>query len=338
MKSTKLIASLTIIALLVPGLGAQSLTKSGTTAAQFLKIDVGPRAIAMGGAFTATANDISAIYWNPAGLASNLSGEAFFNHTDWFLDIAMEYAGVAIHVPGIGTIGGFVTALTMDDMMVRTENRPEGTGEFFDAGGLAIGLSYARSLTERFSIGFNAKYISEHIWHTSATGFALDIGTIYRIPVENEFRIGASISNFGTKMKLDGRDLINIIQVGGSSGNLINTKVDIEEYELPLTFRVGVAMDVWKTEDSRLTTAIDAVHPNDHTEFVNSGFEYSWNEIALFRAGYKSLFEENTEQGLTFGFGLHYRIANYVKLKIDYAYQEFGRLTDVHQFSFGIKF
>ena len=83
----------------------------------------------MGGAFTATANDISAIYWNPAGLASNLSGEAFFNHTDWFLDIAMEFAGVAVHVPGIGTIGGFVTALTMDDMLVRTEDQPEGTGE-----------------------------------------------------------------------------------------------------------------------------------------------------------------------------------------------------------------
>jgi len=337
MKSIKLVFFVIMI-VLISKLSAQSLTKSGTTAAQFLKIDVGPRAIAMGGAFTATANDISALYWNPAGIASNLSGEAFFNHTDWFLDIAMEYAGVAVHVPGIGTIGGFVTALTMDDMLVRTEERPEGTGEFFDAGGLAIGLSYARNLTERFSIGFNAKYISEHIWHTSASGFALDIGTIYKIPIMNEFRIGASISNFGTKMKLDGRDLINIIQIGGTSGNLINTKIDIEEYELPLIFRVGLAMDVLKTEDSRLTTAVDAIHPNDHTEFVNSGIEYSWNEIAFFRAGYKSLFEENTEQGLTFGFGLHYRIIDYVKLKIDYAYQEFGRLSDVHQFSFGIKF
>ena len=338
MKSIKITFLSVFIIVMIFELSAQSLTKSGTTAAQFLKIDVGPRAIAMGGAFTATANDVSALYWNPAGLASNLSGEAFFNHTDWFLDIAMEYAGVAIHIPGIGTIGGFVTALTMDDMLVRTEERPEGTGELFDAGGLAIGLSFARSLTERFSIGFNAKYISEHIWHTSATGLALDIGTIYKIPVVNEFRIGASISNFGTKMKLDGRDLINIIQVGGTSGNLINTKIDIEEYELPLIFRVGIAMDVLKTEESRLTTAIDAIHPNDHTEFVNSGIEYSWNEIAFLRAGYKSLFEENTEQGLTFGFGLHYRIIDYIKLKIDYSFQEFGRLTDIHQIAFGIKF
>jgi len=338
MKPKKIFVIVLITSFIISGLHAQNLTKSGTTAAQFLKIDVGPRAIGMGGAFTATADDISAAYWNPAGLASNLSGEAFFNHTDWFLDVALEFVGAAVHVPGVGTIGGFVSALTMDDMDVRTEELPEGTGERFDAGGLAIGLSYARNLTDRFSIGFNAKYISEYIWHSKAAGFALDIGTIYRIPIKNEFRIGASISNFGSKMKLDGRDLIDIKQVGGTGGNLINTKTDIDAYELPLTFRVGVAMDVWKTEGSRLIAAVDAVHPNDHTEYLNSGMEYAWNEIFMIRAGYKSLFEKDTEQGLTAGFGIHYRLMDYVMLKIDYAYQEFGRLTDVHQFAFGIKF
>jgi opacity protein-like surface antigen len=338
MKTTKMFGSLFVIICLVSGLSAQNLTKAGTTAAQFLKIDVGPRAIGMGGAYTATATDISAIYWNPAGLAYNTSGEAFFNHTDWFMDIAMEYAGVAVHVPGVGTIGGFVSTLLMDDMLVRTEERPQGTGEKFDAGGLAIGLSYARKLTGRFFIGFTGKYIREHIWHTSANGFALDVGTIYRIPIKNEFRIGAGISNFGTKMKMDGRDLIDIIQVGGSSGNLINTKTEIDAYDLPLTFRVGVALDVWKTDYSRLTTAVDAIHPNDHTEYLNSGLEYAWNEIFMLRAGYKSLFEENTEQGLTLGFGIQYRVMNYMQLVIDYAFQEFGRLNDVHQFALGVKF
>lgn len=338
MKAIKLLLALIFCVFSVSGIKAQTQTKSGTTAAQFLKIDVGPRAIGMGGAFTATANDVSAIYWNPAGLASNLSGEAFFNHTDWFLDIALEYAGVAVYVPDVGTIGGFVSALTMNDMDVRSEARPEGTGERFDAGGLAIGLSYARKLTDRFSIGFNVKYIREFIWHSASSGFAVDVGTIYRIPVKNEFRIGASISNFGSKMKLDGRDLIEIDQVGGSGGNLINTKTDIDAYELPLTFRVGVAMDVWKSGESKLITAVDAVHPNDHTEFINSGFEYAWNGVFMVRAGYKSLFEAGSEQGLTLGFGIRYRLMDYVRLNIDYAYQEFGRLTDVQQFSFGVKF
>ena len=113
---------------------------------------------------------------------------------------------------------------------------------------------------------------------------------------------------------------------------------DIDEYELPLTFRVGIATDLLRTDAYRLTTAVDAIYPNDHTDFVNSGFEYAWNEVFLIRGGYKSLFEEETEQGLTFGFGLYYRVMDYIKLKIDYAYQDFGRLTDVHHFSFGLEF
>lgn len=323
---------------LISGMSAASLSKSGTTAGQFLKIDIGARAIGMGGAFVATANDISALHWNPAGLAQNPSGEAFFNHTDWFLDIAMEYAGVAVNVPGIGTVGGFISSMGMDDMMVRTEERPEGTGEMFSAGGLAIGLSYSRKLTDRFSFGFNAKYISEYIRHSKATGFALDIGLLYTIPIINEFRIGGSILNFGSKMRLDGRDLYEINQVGGPGGNLINTKIEVEEWELPLTFRVGVAADLIKSEAHRLTTAVDAIHPNDHTEFLNTGLEYSWNELFMIRGGYKALFQDDTDQGLTLGFGLHVRIVDHVKVKVDYAYQEFQKLPDVHQFSFGINF
>jgi opacity protein-like surface antigen len=338
MKPIKIIVMVLISGSLASGLFASSLSKSGTTVAQFLKIDIGARAIGMGGAFVATANDISALHWNPAGLAINPSGEAFFNHTDWFLDIAMEYAGVAVNVPGIGTIGGFISSMGMDDMMVRTEERPEGTGELFGAGGLAIGLSYSRKLTERFSFGFNAKYISEYIANSNATGFALDIGLLYAIPIINEFRIGGSILNFGSKMKLDGRDLYEISQPGGPGGNLINTKIDVEEWELPLTFRIGVAADIIKSEANRLTAGVDAIHPNDHTEFLNTGFEYSWNELFLVRAGYKSVFQEDSDQGLTLGFGLHMRIVDHVKIKVDYAYQEFNRLPDVHQFSFGINF
>ena len=338
MKAMNNVLSLMLSFALISGTSAASLSKSGTTVGQFLKIDVGARAIGMGGAFVATADDISAMHWNPAGLALNPSGEAFFNHTDWFLDIAMEHAAVAVTVPGIGTIGGFISSMGMDDMLVRTEDRPEGTGEMFGAGGLAIGLSYSRKLTEQFSFGFNAKYISEYISHSKATGFALDIGLLYAIPILNEFRIGGSITNFGSKMQLDGRDLYEINQVGGPGGNLINTKVEMEEWDLPLTFRVGVAADIIRAETHRLTTAVDAVHPNDHTQFLNTGLEYSWNELFMVRGGYKALFQEDTAQGLTLGFGLHVRIVDHVKIKVDYAYQEFNRLPDVHQFSFGINF
>lgn len=326
--------------LLTAGLTFGQSTKSGTTAAQFLKIGVGPRAIGMGSAFAATANDLTAIYWNPAGLASNSSSEAFFNHTNWIADVGYDFAGFSTNLPGFGTVGVFVTVLNaIDGMLVRTVETPEGTGEKFDAGGMSVGLSYARNLTDNFSIGFNAKYIREYIWNESAVGFAFDAGVLYKIPILNEFRLAASVSNFGTKMKMDGRDILEIKQVGEQgTGNLINSYIELDEWDLPLMFRVGVAADLLKSESSRLTYALDAVHPNDHTEYVNTGVEYGWNETIFVRTGYNSLFEQDSEKGFTFGVGLNYRLIESVRVMFDYAYQDFGRLENVHYFSFGVKF
>jgi len=338
MKKIYLKLFLTILVISASVMHSQDLTKTGTTAAQFLKIGVGPRAIGMGGAFAATADDITSLYWNPAGLANNFSNEAFFNHVEWFLDVNFDYAAFSSHIPGLGTIAAFANVLSMEDMIVRTTDRPEGTGEFFSSGAMSLGLSYARFLTDNFSIGFNVKYVREHIWNESAAGFALDIGTMYKIPILNEFRLAASVSNFGTKMKLHGRDIIQVTQVGAGEGNTINTDIQLDEFDLPLLFRVGVATDIVKSDNSRLTLAVDAVHPNDNTEAINTGFEYAWNNLIYLRAGYKSLFERDTEQGMTAGIGVNYRVVGSLRIMMDYAYQEFGRLTNVHYLSMGIKF
>ncbi|MFO7524729.1 MAG: PorV/PorQ family protein, partial [Ignavibacteriaceae bacterium] len=220
----------------------------------------------------------------------------------------------------------------------RTEERPEGTGEFFNAGAIVLGINYSRYLTENFAIGANLKYINESIWHMDATGFGIDIGTMYKIQVLNELRIAASISNFGTKMQLAGRDITQIVNSGAGGQNLVNANLELDKFDLPLLFRFGISADVITDGTSKLTTSVDAIHPNDHTEYLNAGAEYSWNEILYLRAGYNSLFEEDTEKGITLGFGLHYRIIEMVKVKLDYAYQDFGRLKDVHYFSVGVNF
>ncbi len=341
MKSFKFLLMIIVAAGLTTAAYAQlgaSLNKTGTTAAQFLKIGVGSRPIGMGGAYTATSDDINALYWNPAGIANISSREAYFNHVNWISDVNLDYAGFASGIPGFGTIGAFVSVMSMGDMMVRTLDQPEGTGENFSAGSLLIGLSYARNLTEDFSIGFNAKYINEYIWHENAVGFAFDIGTLYKINILNEFRLGASISNFGPKMKLSGRDILQITHVGAGEGNIINTDLQLDEFELPLMFRFGVAVDAVKSEDNRVTVALDAVHPNDNTEYINSGIEYTWKEIVFIRGGYKSLFERDGEQGVTFGFGLNYRLVESVKVVLDYAYEDFGRLKNVQYLSLGVRF
>ena len=316
---------------------AQTL-KTGTTSAQILKINVGPRAIGMGGAFTSIADDITSVYWNPSGTANIQSNEVYFNHSNLYMDISNDFAAISTNVSGFGSIGAFVSVLSVDEMLVRTVEQPEGTGEFFDYGSIVVGLNYSRFLTENFSIGFNAKYINESIWNMSATGFAIDVGTLYKIPVLNELRIAASVSNFGTKMQLAGRDVTEIVPAGAGGGNFVNSNLELDKFDLPLLFRFGISADVIKEGNSRLTTAVDAIHPNDHTEYINSGLEYAWNEIIFIRAGYNSLFEKDSEKGLTFGFGLNYRIVDLIKVKLDYAYQDFGRLTEVHYFSLGVNF
>jgi opacity protein-like surface antigen len=313
-------------------------TKTGTTATQVLKFNVGPRAIGMGGAFTAISDDITALYWNPSGTANILTNEAFFNHTALYADIRHDFAAFATNLSGLGTVGVFASVLSMDEMAVRTIENPEGTGEFFDYNTLVLGLNFSRFLTENFAIGFNVKYISENLWHMNATGLAVDIGTLYKIQILNELRIAASISNFGTKMQLSGRDATVIFPSGSGSSNFINSNIELDKFDLPLLFRFGLSTDVVKEETSRLTVAVDAVHPNDHTEYLNTGLEYAWNEIIHLRAGYNSLFEKDSEKGLTLGFGLYYRIVDLVKVKLDYAYQDFGRLKDVHYFAVGVNF
>ncbi|MGQ9798778.1 MAG: PorV/PorQ family protein [Ignavibacterium sp.] len=337
MKTLKVVLSIIIILGITSIINPQTL-KTGTTAAQVLKFNVGPRAIGMGGAFTSVSNDILSTYWNPAGTSSIVSNEAFFNHTDLYIDIKHDYAAFASNLSDLGTVGLFVSVLSMDEMQVRTIENPEGTGEFFDAGALVIGVNYSRYLTENFSIGFNFKYINESIWHMSANGFAIDVGTLYKIPILNEFRIAASISNFGTKMQLSGRDVTKTFASGSTGKDILNVNLELDHFDLPLLFRFGVSADLLKEESSRLTVAVDAVHPNDHSEYINSGLEYSWNEIVFIRGGYNSLFETDSEKGLTVGFGLNYRLIDAIKLKLDYAYQDFGRLTSVHYFSFGITF
>ncbi|MFA6439380.1 MAG: PorV/PorQ family protein [Bacteriovoracaceae bacterium] len=315
-----------------------ALTKTGTTAASFLKISLGARSTAMGGAFTAVSTDLSAIYWNPAGLGRLNSGEASFNHIDWIADIKYDNAAIAIPLVDLGTLGLSFTSLNVGEIEVTTTEDPEGTGERYTAGGTLMNISFAKNLTDKFTIGVNIKYIREYLWNMSAQSFAFDFGTLYTAPILNGFHIGASMSNFGPKMKLEGRDNKILVSTGAGGKNIIDGELSLEGYDLPLIFRVGVATDVVQDGYHRVTLAVDAVHPNDNTEYVNSGIEYSWANTIALRGGWKSAFERGTEQGLTFGGGLNYALTPLLNISIDYAYVDFGRLKPVHYLSFGLKF
>ncbi|MDZ7262731.1 MAG: PorV/PorQ family protein, partial [candidate division KSB1 bacterium] len=315
---------------------ARSVTKVGTTAASFLGIDVGSRGTGMGSAYVSIANDAPAMYWNPAGIARLNNFVATFSTTKWIADLSFNYAGAVLALGNFGNIGANATFLTMDQIERTTILSPDGTGELVDAGSYAVGLSYARSLTDRFSIGFNAKYINERMYHCTAHGFALDLGALF-ITRLHGLTLGMSISNYGTKMRLDGRDLQ--IQhdidpsVYGNNPN-INARLRTDNFDLPLMFRVGVSMDVLKgLYDSNLILSVDALHPSDDVESVNLGGEYVFNNMFSLRAGYKELFAKDSEQGLTFGGGIRYNIIGTTTFYFDYSYTDFGVLNAVHIFS-----
>jgi len=320
---------------------SQNVTKVGTTAAGFLNIDVGARAVGMGSAYVTLSDDPTGIYWNPAGLARITSSQTMFSHTSWLLDINFDFAAVTVPVQGLGTIGVSAIFLTMDDMERTTIDQPMGTGEFFSAGSYSFALSYARSLTDRFAIGGNVKFIHEKIYHSSANGLAIDIGTMFETQF-NGLMIGMSISNYGTKMKMSGRDMLIQSDIDPSiSGNNenINSHLDTDAFDLPLIFRVGLSMDVLKgAGNSNLILAVDALHPNNDVEYMNVGGEYVFNNMVALRAGYKSLFARDSEMGLSFGGGIKYRVFGFTELMLDYAYQDFGLLKDIQKFTLTLGF
>lgn len=318
----------------------RDVSKVGMTAAPFLEIGVGARAIAMGGAFTGTANDASALYWNPAGLAGLVQAEVVFVHSEWLADLQFEFAGLVLPLGNIGTIGLSVTSLHMDDMKVTTIDYPRGTGEFFSANDIALGLSYSRSLTDRFSIGFNGKYINQKIWKESAQGFAIDMGTLFVTEFHN-MRIGASLTNFGTDMRMAGDDLLVYYDLDPNKlGNNERTFAELktDSWSLPLTFQAGIALDLLNARQNRLTIAIDAVHPSDNTESLLLGTEYAFQNWVFLRGGYRDLFLRDGEQGFTLGAGLTSRFVGNLALSLDYAYADFGRLENVQHFSLRLKF
>ena len=331
-----------ILCLLLPyQVSAQEVTKVGTTAAKVLSIPVGSRALGMGGAFVAVANDASAMYWNPAGLSKLNQYEVFLMHSEWLADISFDYVGIALPLGNVGTIGFNFTSMSMNEMDVTSEEYPEGTGETFSAGSIVFGACYSRSLTDRFSIGANIKYISEHIWNSNASGFAIDIGTLFTTPIKG-IRLGASISNFGQKMQIQGDDLLVQKDIDERiEGNVesVNAYLATDKFDLPLHLQIGISMDAFNTEMNRLTLAVDGIHPNDNTESLNLGFEWATlRELICFRAGYKSLFAKDSEEEFTFGGGFNYGKLASFKLSVDYAFQQFIHLNDIHKFSLILKF
>ena len=313
-----------------------SVDKTGTTAAKFLSTNIGSKAVGMGGAFTALANDGSAMYWNPAGIGFNRLRNVYVNHSDWIADISFDYFSLSIPLNKNRFLGINVTSVTMGEMEV-TRYGNEDTGETFSASDNAFGLTYALNLTDRFSIGFNGKYIQQTIANNHANGLALDLGTLFDTPYG--FRLGTSISNFGPKMKMTGDDLLVAVDVDESihgNNESVTGFLATDEFDLPLVLRVGLSDDVNFGKIVRMTWTLDSNNPNDNASYINAGMEVGlFDDLFKLRAGLNSLLLDDREREFSLGFGIKSPVFIKQQFQINYSFESLKNLGDTHQVSFG---
>ena len=326
MKIRKLLTTLLLVFACATVSEAQ-LNKVAQTGLQFLKVDAGARASAMGGAMTLTSYDANAVFYNPAGLARmDHQFDLMFNHTQWIADI--NYNAVA-HAYDFGDIGTFAVHALFADygeiMGTRVASNAQGyelTGKL-DVSAYSVGLSYARNLSEKFTIGGTVKYVGQQlgsnlmpngeIKENKVDGFAFDFGTIF-YPGWDSFRFGMSVRNFSAEFEYEQ-----------------------ESFELPLTFSVGVAMDVFDMfpmEGQSLLVSVDAVHPRSFSERMKFGAEYTVFDMISLRAGYKTNHDNESFSG---GIGLFHEFMSF-QVKIDYSYSAMEYFDGVNRFTIGLYF
>jgi len=344
------LALLVSVAFVSPAQAAFS--KVGTTGAAFLKIGVG-RSTAMGDAFVAIADDASASYFNPAGLAQ-VRRQVALNHVDWIADVNHENLAIVLPMTNFGTVAFTVTALTMGDIEQTTIDNPntvtredEGTGLFFGASDMAFAASYARIITDKLAFGFTAKVVSQTVWDMSASAVGFDLGLLYNTGFRS-LRIGAAITNYGTQLSYSGRELDYSFFWPDSGPTQIQGSYSTTPVGLPTSFRFGIAYDIVEArdlaKDSRLTAAIDITHPSDINETVNFGLEYGLADVFFLRGGY-ILNADNAYQeqigwltGLSAGLGARAKPAQGQSLGLDYTFRYLKYLKPTHRLQLTVGF
>ena len=310
----KVIAALGLAGLLIPGwAGAANIfEKVGTFDGQFLKIAVGARAAGMGGAFVGVADDATSVFWNAAGIAriDADKSELSLNHANWPAELSFDQIGYVFHMKRIpGAFAVHARALTMQPMVETTAYQPDpniGTGRTFDAGMMSVGLTYARSFTDKFSAGFTGDFISEGLAEYTQQTMAFDVGTLYDVGTMG-MRIGMAISNIGSQIKFIER-----------------------EARIPSIFRVGTSAVLLQRADQKLVGSFEFSHPPDNSERLNVGGEYSFRKYLFLRGGYNINYDS---EGLAGGVGFHFPVSVAGMADLDYAYTDMKDLGAAHRFS-----
>jgi hypothetical protein len=288
--------------------------RSGTVTGQFLKLGLSARSIGMGGAQVAVADGASSLGYNAAGILGVQDYGFSATYSALYANIQHSYASIVKNIPGFGAVGVSFIMLSTDDIIETTPQAPEGTGRTFRASEYAFSAAYARQVTEQFRVGLNVKYIQSYLFNTElgATSFAVDIGTLYDIPVLKS-HLGVSLTNIGKDM------------------TYIN-----ELYSLPTALRFGVLVDLYKdpTDQNQFLGVFQITRLNDAEEQYNIGAEYLFDNVIALRGGYKFAYDQ---EDLTAGFGIRLNSLG-LNSMLDYGYNNYKFLPGTHTFTFEFQF
>ncbi|MCK9583167.1 MAG: PorV/PorQ family protein [Endomicrobiales bacterium] len=307
------LALMTVSFVVAQSFGAFSSASVGTTGAQFLKIGVGARAVAMGEAQAAIANDVNALYWNPAGLNYMQGREGSLMHCSWFDDIAYDNISYGQKSEKLdGFIAGGVSYLSMSPM-TKYDNLGNKLNETFSAYDALLTIGYARKIYD-IPFGASIKCISSQLENEKSTAFAFDLGVRYDELMESKLSLGAAVQNIGTKVKF------------------IN-----QEDPLPFNVKLGAGYKI-PIKGNPVLVALDLNFPIDNDPYVGLGGEYVYSFSGDFRLvprlGYKSG-AKGLEglSGITGGIGFGYK-----QYSIDYAMAPYGDLGQTNRISINVAF
>jgi hypothetical protein len=333
-----LLTTAAALALVAGAAFAGSSQRKGTVGATELQIPVGPRSVALGGAVASDVTGVEAMFWNPAGLASNERTEALFSHQEYFADMKVNYAGIAAKAGGFGSLGFAAKVLSIGDVIVTNEQAPEGTGEILNPTFTVLGVTWAKAFTDRVNFGATANYVNENLANNVATGFAYDFGVQYATGW-NGLRIGMAMKNLGTSMKFEGPGFEILARDPQADPNAGNRGLSFSSatFEMPSYFNFTTSLDLVRDSQQALI-ALGAFQNNNFSgDNVRGGLEWSYRDLLALRGSYFGTFNGRVDattgeetfkfdsgddlySGLALGAGIGTRFGEAGKIRVDAAW------------------
>jgi hypothetical protein len=332
--------------------------RKGTAGAMELRIPVGARGTALGGAVAGDVSGVEAMFWNPAGIAAIEGTDVLLSHQTYFADMKVNYVGVASKMGSAGVLGIAAKVLSVGDINVTTEAAPDGTGEVLTPTFTVMGVSWAKQFTDRVNFGGTLNWVNESIVDNNASGLAFDLGVQYLTDWRG-FRLGMVMKNYGTSMAYTGPGFELRVQDPNADPNA-SPKIltsSSSKFEMPSYFTLSTSYNVMQSSVTKLT-ALGAFQNNNFSgDNLRGGLEWAYRDLFALRGSYYGTFNGTIDQasgeetfkfgagddlyaGWSMGAGIKTKLGSEAKVGVDFAWKPLksGTFDDIYELGVNLHF